>query len=298
MRTSLIVVIGDVHHHIGLAVEGLGRIEAELNRPIDQVFSIGDLGLFLDESDWDFLTGPKKYRKPEESPAIRAAWKKWRWPLAAIAGNHEPFNRYRDWDAAFFSFRLEYTNAGELTHRLPDLKVAGLSGIYHPQEMEFVSVHEARILKLPRAELWPEMIRLAEAHKISRSRLTYYKEFEVEYLKGLSFTPHILLLHDWPVAPPHLKQIHPRRPEAEIVEALHPSFVCCGHHHIASDFLFGETRVFALNIISTKDLIHRHIINPGWCALFEWDGGALNFLRLWPKTTSACSHPPRMTPDL
>jgi hypothetical protein len=89
----LIAVIGDVHHHIGLAAEGLVRIEQELGQPVAQVFSVGDLGLFLDESDWDFLTGPKKYRKPDDSPKIRAAWKSWHRPLSAIAGNHEPLHR-------------------------------------------------------------------------------------------------------------------------------------------------------------------------------------------------------------
>jgi len=83
---SLIAVIGDVHHYIGLAIEGLVHI--------------------------DFLTGPKKYRAPEESPAIRR------------------------WDASYFYFKLEYTNAGGLTHSIPRLAVAGLSEIYHPQQMQ------------------------------------------------------------------------------------------------------------------------------------------------------------------
>ncbi|MEI8343154.1 MAG: metallophosphoesterase [Verrucomicrobiota bacterium] len=282
MKTSLIAVIGDVHHHIGLAVEGIERMESELNRPVDQVFSVGDLGLFLDKSDWGFLTGPKKYRVPEESPEICRAWKKWRWPLSAIAGNHEPFNRYRAWDAAYFSFRLEYTNAGELPHQLPDLRVAGLSGIYNPQQMEFVSALEARTFNLSRGVSWTEMVWLAETNKISRSRLTYYKELEVESLKAIGFTPHLLLLHDWPTAPTHISQIYPRRPEAEIVEALRPEFVCCGHHHTASDFFCGPTRILTLNIISRKDLIHRHFICPGWSALFEWDGESLKFLQPWP----------------
>jgi hypothetical protein len=279
----LIAVIGDVHHHIGLAVEGLVRIEQELGQPVAQVFSVGDLGLFLDESDWDFLTGPKKYRKPDDSPKIRAAWKSWRWPLSAIAGNHEPLHRLRDWDAANFSFKLDYTNAGELAHKVAGLRVAGLSGIYHPQELEFVTALEARTMKLPPVEAWPEMVRLAEAGKISRSRLTYFKEFEVGHMKALDFTPHLLLLHDWPVVPPHIGQSYPRRPEAEIVETLQPPFVCCGHHHTAADFMIGPTRVLALNIISTKELMHHHIINPGWCALFSWDGGTLKFLQTWPE---------------
>jgi|GEM_PF-1204832 len=280
---NLIAVIGDVHHHIGLAAEGMDHIENELGRPVAQVFSVGDLGLFLDAADWGFLTGPKKYRKPEDSPEIREAWKAWRWPLSAIAGNHEPFHRLRDWDASYFSFKLDYIDAGELAHKVPGLRIAGLSGIYHPQEMEFMTALEARTMKTFRAETWPEMVRLTETSKISRSRLTYYKEVEVEHMKSLGFTPDILLLHDWPVAPPHIGYSYPRRPEAEIVDALHPPFVCCGHHHTADDFLIGQSRVLPLNIISTKELIRHRIINPGWCALFEWEGTRFQFLQSWPE---------------
>lgn len=278
--SKLIAVIGDVHHHMELAAEGLGRLENELERKVDQVFSVGDLGLFLNEDDWNFLTGPKKYRQPEESSNIRRAWKSWRWPLSMIGGNHEPFHRLRDWDAAYFSFKLEYTNAGELTHSVSGLKVAGLSGIYHPQEMEFVTPLERHTMKLGAVDSWPAMASLAREKRVSISRLAYYKEFEVEHLKTLS--PDILLLHDWPVAPAHIRQIYARRPEAEIVTATRPRFVCCGHHHTAADFMVGPTRVLALNIISSKELIHQHGICPGWCALFNWDGGALKFLQTWP----------------
>lgn len=54
------------------------------------------------------------------------------------------------------------------------------------------------------------------------------------------------------------------------------------HHHTDADFMVGPTRVLALNIISTKELIHRHGICPGWCALFNWDGALLEFLNTWP----------------
>jgi hypothetical protein len=90
--------------------------------------------LCIDEPDWGFLTGPKKYRRPEDSPKIRPAWKSWRWPLSAIAGNHEPFHRLRNWDASYFSFKLDYTNAGELAHKLPDLRVSGASCFRMPPE--------------------------------------------------------------------------------------------------------------------------------------------------------------------
>lgn len=280
MNSSLIAVIGDVHHQIGLAAEGLSHIETSFGRPISQVFSVGDLSLFLDEADWEFLTGPKKYRVPEESPRIRSAWNSWRWPLSFIAGNHEPFHRLRDWDGAYFSGQLEFINAGKLAHSIPGLKVAGLSGIYHPLELEFLTPQERRTMKLRTPVSWPQMVTLARENKISKSRLVYYKEFEVDQVKSLH--PHLLLLHDWPVVPPHIHHVYERRPEAEIVEVARPNFVCCGHHHTAADFQVGATRVLALNIISTKELSYRHGICPGWCALFGWDGGSLRFLQLWP----------------
>jgi hypothetical protein len=90
MLKQFVVVVGDVHAAIPLAVEGLNRLELELGAPISQTFSVGDLGLFFTPEDWAFLTGPKKYRFPEQSEKIAEAWAIWRWPLAAIAGNHWP----------------------------------------------------------------------------------------------------------------------------------------------------------------------------------------------------------------
>jgi len=279
---SFIAVIGDVHHHIALAAEGLERMEEQFGVNIDQVFAVGDLGLFLDEADWGFLTGPKKYRQPEATPAIRTAWENWRWPLSTIAGNHEPFNRLREWDPAYFGGKLEYTDAGELAHRVSGLRVAGLSGIYHPQNEEFVTTIDSRAIKSQGVGSWPEMRTLAQEKKISISRLTYYKEAEVQRLKNLDFSPDLLLLHDWPITPPHVTQIYSRRPEAEIVSALRPPFVCCGHHHTAASFLLGRTHVIGLNIIA-REAVHYRPINPGWAALFEWNGSTLAFLYTWPE---------------
>lgn len=281
--TQNIVVIGDVHHHIWLAVEGLNRLEAELRKSIDQVFSVGDLGLFLNTDDWACLTGPSKHRKPEDTERIRKAWKEWHWPLSMIGGNHEPYNRLRDWDKHFFSSKLEYTNAGELSHTIPGLKVAGLSGIYHPEETEFVNKAERHNRKLPRAESWEEMVKLAVAGKISRARLSYYKEFEIELLKNLKPAPHLLLLHDWPSIPPNVEERFPRRPETEIVEALQPHHVACGHHHSAKTSQTENTQVHALNIIAKK--LEGHYINPGWATIFEWspEKNALTNPQRWPK---------------
>ena len=276
MSTHLIAVIGDTHAQIGLAVDGLEKIEKEQGRPIDQVFSVGDFGLFLDEEDWAFLTGPSKYRKPEESPKIREAWKRWRWPLSAIAGNHEPFNRLRDFQVNHFGGKLSYIDAGKLSHGLPgNLRVYGIGGIYHPQALNFEKG----------AKSWPKCLSLVKAGKASRSDLTYYKEEELDLMKSLPNHPQLLLMHDWPKVPERVGFAYPRRPEAELVEKLEPEFVCCGHHHEAARFRMGQTEVRALSIVTTPALWMTGRICPGWACLFEWDvaKGALKEVGFWPN---------------
>jgi hypothetical protein len=282
LNHPLVVVIGDVHHHIGLAVEGLERIEVETGRPIAQIFSVGDFGLFLKVADWNFLTGPVKYRSPESSPQIRAAWSAWHWPLSMIGGNHEPFHLLRDWDPAAFSDKLQYTDVGELRHSIPGLRVAGLSGIHHPEQMDFITEGERNLPRTHHADSWPEMVELVRAGLISRKRLTYYKQREIHQLCHLDFTPHLVLLHDWPVAPPHIGEIQGCRPEAEILNALKPRFLCCGHHHTSAKFNVGTSEVIALNLITTKELSYHRKIQTGWAALFDWDGKSLQFLQIWP----------------
>lgn len=272
---ELIAVIGDTHARIDLAAEALDRIEGHYQRTISQVFSVGDFGLFLDEADWGFLSGPKKYRHPEQSKTIRAAWKSWRWPLSAIAGNHEPFNRLREFDPDYFEGKLNYSNAGELTHSIQGLRVLGLSGIYHPEEYSS---------RLTGSVSWSDMLAQVKAQKVSNKFLSYYKKEEVELLKRMEPKPGLILLHDWPMKPEHISDMH-RRPEAEIVEALAPAFVCCGHHHTPCHSTIGATKVFALNIISSRE--DRYHINANWCALFEYDGGELSFLDTWPNPSES-----------
>lgn len=281
--SNIVVVLGDVHSRISLAAEGLERIEAEIGRRVDQVFSVGDLGLFLGEEDWDFLTGPKKHRRPEDSPGIRRAWQEWRWPLSVIGGNHEPWNRYRDWDPGYFGGKLEYAHAGELSHGLEGLRVAGLSGIHHPEETDFLSGAERRDRSFPRAASWPDMVRLVSGNQISLRRLAYYKEHELRRLESLAPSPHLLLLHDWPVPPPHIEGSERDRPEARIVEALRPAFVCCGHHHRFSSFPYSGAQVFALNILADPSQGSGHGINPGWAVVFEWNDSGLRLLQTWPQ---------------
>lgn len=267
---SLIVIIGDVHHQLWLAVRELNCIEQNLGRPIDQVFSVGDLGLFLHEEDWRFLTGPAKYRHPEDSPRIRKAWNEWRWPLSMIAGNHEPFHRLRNWEPDYFGGKLNYTDAGELPHVIPGLTVYGLSGIFHPGELQFMNESEKwRAQKFYRSS-WSEMVELVRKNSVSPKRLTYYKEHELDKLLALPPKPHLLLTHDWPIKPAKLRFEYPRRPEVELVEHIQPQFACCGHHHSSASFEMTTTQIFALNILSRDDSANS--ANPGWSLLLEWNG--------------------------
>ena len=61
------------------------------------------------------------------------------------------------------------------------------------------------------------------------------------------------------------------------------------HHQIASAAeglvrIENELGRPIARVFTTKDLIRRHIINPGWPTLFECDGGTLAFLQTWPET--------------
>jgi len=280
MTHQYFAVLGDIHHQLDLAAEGLDAIEQELGKPLTQVFTVGDLGLFLDEDDWRFLTGPKKYREPEISPHLRKTWDDWRWPLAMIAGNHEPFHKLRDWKPGTFGDKLTYTNAGWLDHRIEGLRVAGLSGIYHPDHLGFTADGDKPIRSAPHPQNWQELVDLVRRNAISPRRLTYFKKTEVDLLKALTPTPHLLLLHDWPIQPEGINAIHERRPEREIVDSLQPEFVVCGHHHRSAEFTVGSSRVLSLNLIS-HGKNHDCRVSQGWAAVFCWTGKQVTLINLW-----------------
>jgi hypothetical protein len=195
---NLIAVIGDVHAEIDKAAQYLFDLEAQLGEPISQVFSVGDLGLFLAESDWQFLTGPTKHRHPEKSQQIRAVWQAWKWPIAAIGGNHEPWHRLRVFDQEYFGPKLSYTNAGELQHCIGGLGVYGLSGIHHPEHLEYDA---KKLDRRPAPANWAELVVCVREGKAAARRLTYFKSDELALLSSLPPGPHLLLMHDWPASP-------------------------------------------------------------------------------------------------
>ncbi|MBA2431319.1 MAG: hypothetical protein H0V56_04295 [Chthoniobacterales bacterium] len=40
--------------------------------------------------------------------------------------------------------------------------------------------------------------------------------------------------------------------------------------------------IIGLNIISSREEIHRRAISPGWAAFFSWEGSELERCAIWP----------------
>ena len=90
-------------------------MEQELEVELNQIFSAGDFGLFLSREDWQWLTGPKKYRNVESTPQIIQAWTQWRYRFAAVAGNHEPLAKLRDFHEEQFD-RMRSRDISDRAH--------------------------------------------------------------------------------------------------------------------------------------------------------------------------------------
>ena len=266
-RPHVFAVLGDIHGHWKLALGGLICLQRERDIQIDQLFCVGDLGLFLTKEDWAYLTGPRKYKHPEWSSLIRAVWKVWSWPIAAIGGNHEPWHRLRVFDSEYFANKLTYTNAGLLSHRLDGLRVVGLSGIRGSDH----SFHDA--------SPWMERLTGVRAGLHSRKVLTYYTQSDLE-LALRAGPAHIVLTHDWPVVPDHKPVTSLAAEPRVIMETLSPAWHFCGHHHRAHQFRTGTTEVRALSIITHQD--PGEDVLPGWVWLGTWNGHSIQEIGYWP----------------
>ncbi len=181
-----------------------------------------------------------------------------------IGGNHEPFNRLRDWDAAHYDYRLNYTDSGDLVHDVPGMRVYGLTGICGDNYG-----------KRGRSEQWPYLVEQVKSGEKSAKELMYYRKREVDQLLGLRKRPHILMTHNWPIrsSPTDSDRLDPER---ELLNLLEPQFHFSGHKHLHHIQQIGNTRFEGLNLIYLKNQPTK--IAEGWCRLLEWDGAQLRVL--------------------
>ena len=279
-RSQIFVVIGDAHDNVRFALESLLRLEKEQGVRISQVFSVGDLGLFLEASDWNFLTGPSKYRRPERSEEIRLAWDAWPWPLATVGGNHEAWGRLRDFDPGYFGNKLSYTDAGLLKHSLTGLLVAGISGI------KATGNNPAR--NPPENKSWRQIMASYKYGKLSPKALSHYRMADIDAALKIG-SAHVVLTHDWPVDPPNCRDPGLHRPEMDIIKRLRPQFAFCGHHHRTAVLRIGNTETRALNIIARDG---QAWVNPGWAWIGSWDGTQITETGFWPVLNPDGAHSP------
>ncbi|MCC5841422.1 MAG: metallophosphoesterase [Opitutales bacterium] len=264
-NTATIAVIGDVHGHVGLALDKLRKIE-EASGPLSCVFQVGDFMLCTEPGDWDSVAVPQRHRRPELTPAIAAAWQAWPWPTAMIGGNHDAYARLRRFDHHGWRGKLTYTDAGRLDHPVKGLQVVGLSGIY--SESQYGEGYGgARQSGGAAPQSWSEMLR---GGPVKPKKLTYYRQSEIETLLREPKHPHILLTHDWPIrAPVHkLKDM----PHFGLLPALQPEWAFAGHLHTYEEQQIGRTRFIGIADVTAPA--------DQWCVLLRWDGRNLERIRL------------------
>ncbi len=260
-------VVGDIHSNIDSATKKLSQIEVEIGQPLAQVICVGDVGLSLSPEDYPYST---EKRSPEEaqslSASIREGWQKFKWPLAMIGGNHEPYNRLRKFDENYFEKNLTYTDVGELPHSIGGLKVYGLSGIYQEEHYQSFAVASKSLKR--KAASWGELMENYN-RSVSTRALTYYKKADVDKLLRLPKKPHLLLTHDWPdVSSLNYSNNHAVKtvfPEMELCQKLLPHFHFSGHHHTHKTFKIGESVFVGLADVK----------NDPWAMVFSFENGVL-----------------------
>jgi len=225
-----IAVAGDVHGHIDALVAAQRRQERALGLRLEAVLQVGDFEPHRHVDDLASLPVPLRHRRLGDFPAYHGGRERLPWPLYFIAGNHEPF--------AFLERLPQGGRVAANCHylgrvgerRVAGLRVVGLSGIHCPEHYHqarsgppFASQHELRRAACFRAEEVAAAVRLGSCD--------------------------ILLLHDWPAGsldPADLQGLQERRPSLdpqrlgsaparELLSALRPRLLCCGHLHLPWD---------------------------------------------------------------
>ena len=224
----LVAAIGDIHGRF-IRVEGwLRELAAVQGRPVELAIAVGDLETFV-ESEAPLRKRTKRAGAAEFGPFARGE-RQLPCPLVFVGGNNEDFASLHAMpDGGPLSPQVRYLGrAGEA--ELAGTRIGFLSGIFAPTSFE-------------RPVEPPTNLDLAR-------RAGHFRAQEVARVLALGHV-ELLLLHDWPRGISGRTRDGPppfwgNAPARQLVEALHPEWVLCGHQHRAWAASIGSSRIACL----------------------------------------------------
>ena len=258
---SLVAAIGDIHGRFERVEAWLRELEQAHGQKLELAIAVGDLETFVAAED-PLRKRQKRTGAAEFGPYASGA-KAMPCPLVFLGGNNEDFAPLHEMQqGGELAKGVRYLGrAGATT--LASASVAFLSGIFAPTSFE-------RPLEPPRT------LELAR-------RAGHFRRWEVEAV-AQARDVELLLLHDWPSGLVRRGIIGPEpTPPAfwgnlqasQLVDALRPSWVLCGHQHRAWAGTLGRgpkpTRVACLDeaerpagAVLWMQLESGEIVRVGW----------------------------------
>lgn len=230
----LVAAAGDCHGQLSLLYEGVETLEQEMERPVDLVLQVGDLGVWPDPARID------KAAQHRLGAGEFASWLERNEPVPRrtvfIAGNHEDFDfldaRETDEILPGLTF-LASGQAVDVDVNGDTLRIGGVGGCFGPSDFE--------------------------KEELSGRRRRHYTRRQLEQLaKNAAGGLDILLLHDAPAGRLVAMRDTRERPYqrncptvglVELLEATRPRICLTGHWHIRSERTVAGSRTVGLSAI-------------------------------------------------
>jgi hypothetical protein len=230
----LICAAGDCHGQLTALYEGVERLESEVERRVDVVLQVGDLGVWPSDGKLDRATRARRgigefrewYRISRPVPR----------KTIFIAGNHEDFDFLRTHQGQEILPGLTFLAWGQTIDvggATQSLKVGGVGGCSGPSDYEKLQL-------------------------TGRTRRHYLKRELAELANNAVGTLDVLLLHDAPAG--RIVRMHSTRNPSpgltsesqglvELISAIRPRICLTGHLHMRSERLVAGVRTVGLNRI-------------------------------------------------
>ena len=209
-----IAIFGDIHGDWAGFRDAIARLHRQA--PLDLVLQVGDAMPVRDTTDLSFTPVPAKHRKLGSFAQIKGPW-----PVATlmIGGNHEPWNRLDAMpEGGPLLPNLDYLGRAGV-REWAGLRLAWVSGIYSPR--------------------WFDCPRRAWPYGPERAKEAgYFRREDLEPARKWG-RADIMLMHPWPTQLESGVGPEGRRPWVDVgvqplgdlVRAVRPRFVFCGHMH-------------------------------------------------------------------